>query len=505
MHNKMPSFYRMAESVGYNYSLVNYLKALLDWDSITLMPAEGAELRAQSLKFLTQQQRKILNNKKLDFLFNKAELNQLNAWQVSNFNLIKKQYDLSKAIPSSVRIKHDKKTVQCTSAWNEARRKKSYSLVANAFQSVIDVTREIARYRSDFFKCSPFFSLIFPYDNTFSEQEIDSMIKTYQRFFIDYRIAKKLSQQKQDISSVDFLSSFSSGNQHQFCKKLSELFGFSKDELVIAEGSHPFCADMPSDIRIAMKYDSNNIMNTLSYFMHELGHALYRKHLPIDWRMQPVGFTCSPIVDEAIALIFEQHVKQTPEFINELTLLLRSCSNKPLNISPNQITSLMNNDFLQLSSIRINSGELGYLAHTVVRYQIEKKIIEGEINAKDMPDAFQELVRSVFQDTISYHETDILQDMHWFTGWWGYYPIYFLGKVTAFQLNQSYKAVSSQSSTSLADRWVWLIEHVFAKGSLHITSELIQRTSFSALNFERYLDYLKGKIESITPNNEIFF
>ena len=72
MRNKMPSFYRIAESVGYNYSLVNYLKALLDWDSITLMPAEGAELRAQSLKFLTQQQKKILNNKKLDSLFNKA-------------------------------------------------------------------------------------------------------------------------------------------------------------------------------------------------------------------------------------------------------------------------------------------------------------------------------------------------------------------------------------------------------------------------------------------------
>lgn len=497
MRNKMPPFYRIAGSVGYNYSLVNYLKALLDWDSITLMPAEGAELRAQSLKFLTQQQKKILNNKKLDSLFNKAEINQLNAWQVSNFNIIKKQYDLSKAIPSSVRIKHDKRLAQCTSAWNEARRKKSYSVVANAFQSVIQITREIAQYRSDFFKYSPFFSLIFPYDNTFSEQEIDSMMNTYERFFIDHSIAKKLSQRKQDISSVDFLSSFSVGNQHRFCKKLSELFGFSKDELVIVEGSHPFCADMPSDIRIAMKYDSNNIMNTLSYFMHELGHALYRKHLPVNWRMQPVGFTCSPIVDEAIALIFEQYVKQTPEFINELTLLLRSWSNKPLNISPNQITSLMNNDFLKSSSIRINSGELAYLAHTVVRYQIEKKIIEGEINAKDMPDAFQELVRSVFQDTISYHETDILQDMHWFTGWWGYYPIYFLGKVTAFQLNQSCKAVSPQSSTSLADRWVWLIEHVFTKGSLYTTSELIQRTSSSPLNFERYLDHLKEKLETV--------
>jgi len=235
--------------------------------------------------------------------------------------------------------------------------------------------------------------------------------------------------------------------------------------------------------------------------MHELGHALYRKHLPIDWRMQPVGFTCSPIIDEAVALIFEQYVKQTPEFIDELTLLLRSYSNTPLNIAPNQITSLMNNDFLQLSSIRINSGELAYLAHTVVRYQIERKIIEGEINAKDIPDAFQGLMRSVFQDTISYHETDLLQDMHWFTGWWGYYPIYFLGKVTAFQLNQSCKVVSPQLSTGLADRWVWLIEHVFAKGSLYTTSELIQRTSSSPLNFERYIDHLKEKLETVLIDN----
>jgi carboxypeptidase Taq len=247
-------------------------------------------------------------------------------------------------------------------------------------------------------------------------------------------------------------------------------------------------------VRLTTRYDENDFAKALMGTLHETGHALYKRGLPAEWRLQPVGAARGMAVHESQSLFLEMQVCRSRAFASFAAPLLRerfdgageaweaeALYRRQIHVEP--------------GLIRVDADEVTYPAHVILRYRLERAMLARDLLPRDLPGAWADGLRQLIGVVPRSDRDGCLQDIHWYDGAWGYFPTYTLGALIAAQLFAAAKRALPDIAEQIgrgefAPLFGWLRQHVHSRGSLLSTADLVQEATGQPLGvaaFERHL------------------
>jgi carboxypeptidase Taq len=276
-----------------------------------------------------------------------------------------------------------------------------------------------------------------------------------------------------------------------------KLLGFDFEGGRLDVSVHPFCGGVPEDVRITTRYSEDDFARSLMAVIHETGHARYEQGLPRETLGQPVGRARSAGIHESQSLAFEMQVARHPAFLRRIGPLIREhLGDQPALSDDNLIRRYRS---VMPGLIRVEADELCYPAHIILRFEIERALVDGEIEPEDIPALWDGKMRDYLGlDTRGNFRDGCMQDVHWAEGLMGYFPSYTLGAMCAAQ----YFAAMRRATPDLDERIGagdlrpvidWLRANIWQQGSRHETDELLQRATGEALNPAHFRAHLEAR------------
>ncbi len=478
---------------------LNEAAGMLHWDMSTMMPSGGAQARTEQLAVLSVTSHELLVDPEMKAFFEAAEQDsslQQDSWKQANLREMRRRWRHATALNSQLVEAMMKAGKNCEMIWRDARPKGDFAAVLPALSEVLKLSREAAAAKAEVFDCSAYDALLDQYEPGGSSDRIDDIFDDLAEFLPNF-LSDVLDWQAQKPAPTPLEGPFALDAQEALARKMMQAVGFDFEHGRLDVSLHPFCGGVPDDVRITTRYDSDDFMKSLMGVLHETGHALYERGLPKDWRLQPVGEARGMAVHESQSLLIEMQACRSAEFMTFAAPLAREAfggsgpawSEENLLAIYNQVKP----DF-----IRVDADEVTYPAHVILRYRLEKALIEDELPLADLPEAWNDGLHELLGITPPDDSLGCLQDIHWFDGALGYFPTYTLGAMAAAQLFAAAKTAEPEIPADIArgdfSRLMsWLGTNVHGQGSLLSTDALLEQATGKALDVELYKGYLANR------------
>jgi carboxypeptidase Taq len=290
---------------------------------------------------------------------------------------------------------------------------------------------------------------------------------------------------------------FAPAQQHALAVEVMTAMGFPFDRGRLDESDHPFTEGVPGDMRVTTRFDANDLFSGLLGALHETGHAMYNLGLPHEWRDQPVGRDRGMGLEESQSLLIEMILCRSRPFVHYLRPLLE----KHFGVSgpeweeENVYAHLTH---VRRSLIRVDADELTYPLHIMLRYELEKQLLSGELAVRDLPAAWNAGMEQRLGIKPPNDVQGVLQDIHWAVGSFGYFPSYVLGAVIAAQLHESLRRDVPQLDAEIAhgdfsSLFAWLRTHIHALGAKVTMQELMKAATGKPLSAVAFVRYVENK------------
>lgn len=280
---------------------------------------------------------------------------------------------------------------------------------------------------------------------------------------------------------------------------LARSLGFNEDKGILYSGNmHPLSGGTPDDSRMTTAYYKQDVLKGLYTTAHEAGHSLYEQATPAAWRYQPAGHTMGMDIHESQSMVIQFHACMIPEFIDYLAGQTQTFFKRPGDPAL-QVSNLAKHLFqVQPSFIRVNADELTYPAHIILRFNLEKALIEGALDIDDLPDAWNEGMQKSLGIIPPHPGKGHMQDVHWPTLSIGYFPAYTLGAMGAAQFFAAAVKAQPQIPAEIGRGHFgtlrhWLRQHVHEQGSLLTSDQLFVNATGEPLNTRFYLSHLSRR------------
>ena len=490
--------YKELETRFRRLALIDEARAMLGWDWATMMPTGGAESRAEQMAELSLVVHEFLLDPRVEELLDEAELGveMLDDWRKSNLKQMRRSWLHNSSLPSSLVMALSKSTSECELRWRSAKSEDDYSGLLPKFSLVVELVQEKAQAKADAFSVSPYDALLDLYDPGTRTQDIDPVFDDLTDYLPNFT-DRVIEQQRTSEPLRPFEGPFRVAKQQELSKRLMEIVGFPFDHGRLDESHHPFSGGTSKDLRITTRYDEDDFTSALMAVLHETGHALYDYGLPGNWRRQPVGEALGMSIHESQSLLIEMQVCRSPEFIRSIAPMIRETFGKHA-LALNEDNLLRRYHRVERSLIRVEADEVTYASHVILRYQLEKEIISGELLPADLPSAWREGMRKFVGVEPSDDREGCLQDIHWYGGDFGYFPTYTLGAVCAAQFFEAAtrddpKILSGIASRDFGPLYDWLRLNVHSFGRLLPAPALIQRATGKKLGTEAFKSHLNAR------------
>jgi carboxypeptidase Taq len=471
---------------------------LLQWDTATLMPEGGAGARAEQSATLALVCHETLTDPAIGDLLDGAERqNDLDDWQRANLREMRRGWLHATAVPGDLVEAVSRAGSACEQIWRRARPANDFAMILPALQRVLDLMREVAAAKAARLGKSPYEALIDRYEPGITTAEID-------RLFDDLAAAlpglidQVLARQATAPAAIEPPGPFPVERQREVATRLMTRLGFDFAHGRLDTSLHPFCGGTPDDVRITTRYDESNFRSALMGVLHETGHALYERGLPGSWRRQPVGEPRGMAMHESQSLLIEMQVCRGREFTQYIAPLLRDAfgGSGPAWSADNlyRLNTRVGRGF-----IRVDADEVTYPAHVILRYRLERALIEGGLALADLPAAWNAGMRELIGAVPPDDSSGCLQDIHWYDGLFGYFPTYTLGAMIAAQLFDAAKRADAAilpgiGKGDFAPLFAWLRANVHGKGSLlSSSSELVEAATGRTLDARVYRRHLEAR------------
>ena len=285
--------------------------------------------------------------------------------------------------------------------------------------------------------------------------------------------------------------------QRRLCRQVMDLLGFDFAHGRLDVSDHPFAGGVPEDVRLTNRYTDDDFISGLLGAIHETGHGRYEQGRPRALLGQPVAQARSMGIHESQSLAFEMQLGRHPGFLASLLSLIRQAFGSQPAFEVENLHRLLTR--VQPGLIRVDADELSYAPHVVLRYRIERQLIEREVQPEDVPTLWDTGMASLLgQDSRGKHRDGALQDMHWPEGMFGYFPCYTLGAMYAAQWFAAMRAAQPALDARInagdtGPVFGWLQQHIWAPASRWPTAELARRASGEALNPAHYRAHLEAR------------
>ena len=471
--------------------------SLLRWDAAVMMPRGSADVRGEQLAALETEHHALLTTPKVARLLERAEAgaSQLGDWPRANLREMRRQRDHAIAVPPSLVARLAKATSRAEVYWVEARKAGDFKLFAPHLEEVVHLVRDKAALLGQARGLAPYDALVEVYTPGISTADIDTIFKALSRKLPGLIHEAIALQAERPLLPVT--GKFTVARQRQLAVDVLKAMGFPFDRGRLDESEHPFTEGVPGDIRVTTRFDVGDPFSGLLGAVHETGHALYDLGLPLEWRDQPVGRDRGLALEESQSLLFEMNLCRSRAFVRYLRPLLE----KYLQVSgpewqeDNLFRHLIH---VRRSQIRMDADELTYPVHIMLRYELEKRILDGALAVADLPEAWNESLEQRLGLRPVNDVEGCLQDIHWAVGHFGYFPSYALGAVIAGQFNEALRAARPAldeeiAAGSLAGVLEWLRDNVHGVGARLPVKDLILHATGKPLTASAYLRYLETK------------
>ncbi len=468
----------------------------LHWDAAAMMPRGGAASRAGQLATLRVVAHEELTRPDMADLLAAAEEdagNRLDQWQRANLREMRRRWRHAAAVPADLVAALSEARSQSEGAWRAARPADDFAAALPGLERVLELTREAAAAKAAALGTGPYEALLDQYEPGGRVAEIDRLFADIEAF-LPALLAAALERQAARPAPPEPHGPFPPAAQRRAARMLVERVGFDFAHGRLDESAHPFTGGTPDDVRLTTRYDAADPAKALMAALHECGHGLYKRGLPATWRRQPVGAARGMAVHESQSLLVEMQMCRSRAFAGFAAPLLseifggEATAWQPEALYRRQIR-------VRPGPIRVDADEVTYPAHVILRYRLERAMVAGDLLPRDLPAAFNDGLKAAIGVTPPSDRDGVLQDIHWYDGYWGYFPTYTLGAVIAAQLFAAARAAlpgldDAIGGGQFAALLGWLKRHIHEKGSLFATGELIEAatgTPLAVAAFERHL------------------
>lgn len=474
----------------------NHAQAMLGWDAAANMPSGGSEARGDAMAELSVHVHRLSTQPQLADWFAAAQQETLSDTQRASLREMKRQWQDACLLPEALVEAQSKAGSKCEHAWRAQRQDNDWQGFAKNWQEVVTLSKEEASIRAAELGTTPYDAMLDKFEPGTSSQQLDVLFADVKSWLPEL-IEKALEQQStQQLILPNGI--YPATTQKALGLDVMTLLQFDFDHGRLDQSVHPFCGGVPSDVRITTRYDEQDFVQALMGIVHETGHARYEQGLPKAFSGLPVGEARSMGIHESQSLFFEMQVGRSKAFIEHLSRLSQQAfqaEQDPIFSQDNlyKLYTRVNKGF-----IRVDADELTYPAHVILRYEIERDLINGVINYQDVPELWNEkMTASLGLSTKGNFKDGCMQDIHWTDGAFGYFPSYTLGAMYAAQ----YKAKMSDSlnldsiirTGDLSPIFDWLKERIWSQASLHTTDELVKRATGETLNAAHFRKHLEER------------
>jgi carboxypeptidase Taq len=477
---------------------IYYASAVLGWDQEVYMPPKGAEYRGRQLATLASQAHEILTSDKYGQLLNELSHGEgLSDTEQSNVRRSVEDYERNRKLSPEFVEEMSKLSSECFNAWIDARNKNEFLVFLPSLEKMIALKRKQAELYG--YKEHPYDALLDEYEQGATVAMLDSVFEGIKQQMPPLLAKIKSAAQ---VSNDCFHQHFPKQQQWDFGVDVLKSIGFDFEAGRQDYSVHPFTTSFaPTDVRITTRVDEDNFASMLWSCIHEGGHGLYEQGLPEEQYGLPLGAAASLGIHESQSRLWENCMGRGHDFWTHFYPQLQK-------YFPSQLGSVSLDTFyracnrVEPSLIRTEADEVTYHFHVMIRYEIEKALIEGSLNAKDISAKWNELYDKYLGVKPKDDKTGALQDVHWSHGSFGYFPTYTLGSFYAAQFFQQAEKEIAGFREQIRDGklqplLMWLREKIHKHGRRYNSEELCERVTGERLDAAYFMRYVEEKYAGV--------
>ena len=486
--------------------------ALLSWDQNVYLPPKGVGARAKTISELSS----LLHNKFIA-IDHDGLLSDLNKKMNPSSDVrrpkmerkLKKEdkvivaeiwrsFGRAKKLPDAFVRELAEVTSKAQSVWAEAREKNNFKLFEPYLLKIVKLKRKEAEYVG--YKKSPYDALLDAFEPGMSSEEAEKILNDLKNFLVPF--LQKIKKAKIKIDKDIIKGDFSIEKQVEFNKMVASKIGFDFEAGRLDKTVHPFAVSFhPHDVRITTRYKKEDVLYSLGSTIHEAGHGLYEQGLPVEHFGTPLAECVSLGIHESQSRMWENIIGKSEDFWKYFYPKLQK-------EFPAPFKKIILKDFLKIinkietSFIRAESDEVTYNLHIILRYEIEKGLIEGSIDVADLPEVWKSKIKEYLGIKVSKDSLGVLQDVHWSAGLFGYFPTYALGNLYASQFYSAMVRGISNISQKVAkgefgEIKKWLRKNIHTHGKTYSASVLVKKVTGENLNSQYFVEYLEKKYKKL--------
>ncbi len=475
---------------------------LVDWDQKVMAPKKGRNVFAKATGTLRTDVFKLSVSQEMGELLailtsseNGEQLDKMTRAKVREY---KEYYQKSKSIPADLFQEYSILTAQANDAWEEARENNDFARYLPSLEKIIDFKRKFAEIYG--YEEHPYDALLDEFEPGLTVKKLDPLFSKLRESSV--KLLERIKQDGKPTKVEVFDQSFDIEKQKEFNRYILPTIGFDMAAGRLDETVHPFAQTVNiGDVRLTTRYLDKNVRSALFGTIHEAGHGIYEQHINPAFEESVLQSGASFGIHESQSRFLENMVGRSKEFWNFFFPKLKEYFPKQLEqISVEEFFRAVNT--VQPSYIRVEADELTYNLHIMLRYEIEKALMGGEIEAKDLPAIWNQKMKDYLGITPPTDTLGVLQDVHWSFGGIGYFPSYSLGNLYAAQiLHTIQKELPDVNYYIENGRFdliqAWLKENIHQYGKLYTPNELIVKVTGEELNADYLVEYLEKKYSEV--------
>jgi carboxypeptidase Taq len=490
------SFAKLDE-LGHKLEALEHALAILGADEATHMAVGGGEKRAEAMASLAGMHHARATAPEIADWIDAAENEALSEEQAAAVREFRRNYTNLTCLPSEFVERQTTARMRSEQLWRDLRAKNDWAGFLPALEGVIDLVREEAQLRADKTGLDPYDALMEQYDPGHRAGDVTPVFAELKAFLKDF-VPEALAVQDERLakSPLKPLSgNYPIDRQRELGFAMMAAVGFDLTHGSLSVSHHPFCGGVPSDVRITTRYKSSEFLSALMGVLHETGHALYEQNLPVEWSHWPVGKARGMAMHESQSLFVEKQLGRNPAFWQWALPVVE----RHLGEAWSMADILPHVHRVERGLIRVDADEVTYPLHVILRFELEQELVAGRLDAADIPDAWDAKMRDYLGLSTADNFADgPMQDVHWPSGAFGYFPSYTLGALMAAQQWAALKKEQPSVDEDIAKGKFeavndWRRRNIWSQASRYSTPELLERATGEKLNAVHFTNHLKQR------------
>ena len=472
---------------------------IMYYDAETVMPKAASEHLGQTLGKLSEEHYKLVVAPELREILEKINSHKDEVDYVTRREAEEMLEDLllTEKIPMDEYVAFQVELNAAQNAWHDAKVNDDYALFEPHLAKLIDYTIRFTKLQKP--DMDVYDALLDRYEKGLTKAKLDEFFAGVRAKLVP--IIKGIKENGKKIDDSFLNVNYPIEKQKLFSEYLMEVMHLDRDRCIIGETEHPFTTSFTkNDVRITTHYHEDMMASNMYSVIHEGGHALYELHIGDDLLISPLGGGASMGIHESQSRFYENIIGRSEEFVSFVFPKLQE-------LFPEQLKGVTAHDMYlavnksEPSLIRTEADELTYSLHIMVRYELEKKLLSGELTTKDLPGEWNRLYKEYLGIDVPTNREGVLQDSHWSGGSFGYFPSYAIGSAYGTQMlakmQESLDVFALVKEGNLEPIIAWLEERIYKYGALKKPDELIKISCEAEFDPNYYTDYLEKKFRAI--------